>query len=392
MQPRLLTMTGRVDWEPHAETLAARVTDAVSRWRPLVASTPRHVFVPRWWRWLGPEGWTLREGTADGQRWMRAAYSDLTLVTQLGPRHADHAQPGDHPSGRPASSSTQPGLAVQMYRHASLTDGMDVLDVGTGSGYGCALLARRLTDQHVTSVDVDDYLVNAAAGRLASIGLHPDVRVCDATGPLPGSYDRIVSMTSVAPIPASWLAGLRPGGRLVTVLGGTGLIVTAGKTPDGGAAGRTEWDRAGFMAARSGPHYPPRLFEEFPALRDADGERVSTGRYPVVHMSSAWELYSMLGVTLPGVRDHYEESSDGQRTAWLLHPDGSWARATGTADDPPAVHQSGPRQLWDTVDAIRHTWLRDGNLPAYGASVTITPDGAIQLTRGQWHASIPAAG
>jgi SAM-dependent methyltransferase len=279
-----------------------------------------------------------------------------------------------------------------MYRHAYITDDTDILDVGTGSGYGCALLTRRLGDDHVTSVDVDDYLAKAAVERLASIGLHPRVTACDATGPLPGSYDRIVSMMSVAPIPASWLTALRPGGRLVTVLAGTGLLVTADKTPDGGAAGRTEWYRAGFMAARSGSDYPPTLLEQFPAARGAEGEYVSTGRYPVVSIGSAWELYSMLGVTVPGVQEHYEETGDGQRTAWLLHPDGSWARATGTADDPPVVHQSGPRRLWDIVDDIRHAWLRDGKLPAYGASVIITPDGSVQLKRGGWQAAIPAAG
>jgi protein-L-isoaspartate O-methyltransferase len=384
-------MTSHPGWERHAEQLAAEVTDPVSRWRPLVASTPRHIFVPHWWQRDDPGGWTVHDGHADEQQWIAAAYSDRSLVTRVGTAHADEAAPGDHPAGRPTSSSTQPGLVVQMYQHAAITGTEDILDVGTGSGYGCALLARRAGDQHVTSVDVDEYQVRAAVARLASAGLHPGVTVCDATGPLPGSYDRIVSMMSVAPVPASWLAALRPGGRLVTVLAGTGMIVTASKTPDGGAAGRTERDRAGFMASRSGPDYPPRLLDEHPGARDADGEQVSTGRYPVVDISRAWELWSMLGVTVPGIQDHYEESGDGQRTAWMLHPDGSWARATGTADDPPVVHQSGPRRLWDLLDDIRHAWLRDGNLPAYGATVTITPDGAIRLTRGRWQAAIGPA-
>jgi protein-L-isoaspartate O-methyltransferase len=116
-----------------------------------------------------------------------------------------------------------------------ITDGMDVLDVGTGSGYGCAVLAGRVGDQHVTSVDVDEYLTKAAAERLDSVGLHPDVVTCDATGPLPGSYDRIVSTVAVRPVPPSWLAALRPGGRLVTTITGTCLIVPADRTPDGGA-------------------------------------------------------------------------------------------------------------------------------------------------------------
>src|SRR5216683_3129727 len=235
-------------------------------------------------------------------------------------------------------------------------------------------------------------VTQVASERLDGIGLHPALMTCDATGPLPGTYDRIVATVAVRPIPASWLAALRPGGRLVTSITGTSLIVTAGKTPDGGAAGRTEWDRAGFMDTRSGPDYPPGLLEQFAAVRDAEGESVTTGRYPVVKVTEAWELYSTLGVTAPGIQHHYTESGDGQRTAWMLHPDGSWARAAGNGDDPPAVHQGGPRRLWDILDEIRRTWLRDGSLPAYGARVTITPDGTIQLKRGRWQASIPQPG
>ena len=108
-----------VDWEPEAARLAAEVTEPVSRWRGPVSATPRHLFVPRWWRYLDPDGWTLREGPADEPRWMRAAYSDRSLVTRVGARHADQASPGDHPAGRPTSSSTMPGLVVRMYQHAS---------------------------------------------------------------------------------------------------------------------------------------------------------------------------------------------------------------------------------------------------------------------------------
>lgn len=106
-----------VDWEPEAARLAAEVTAPVSRWRGPVSVTPRHLFVPRWWRHLDPDGWTLRDGPADEQRWMKAAYSDRSLVTRVGAVHADHAAPADHPAGRPTSSSTMPGLVVRMYQH-----------------------------------------------------------------------------------------------------------------------------------------------------------------------------------------------------------------------------------------------------------------------------------
>lgn len=373
-----------MDWRSHARRLADEVTDSVSRWHEPIATTPRHIFVPRWW-----QDRTLYDGPADESEWMRAAYSDRTLVTQLGPLHADHADHGDRPSGRPTSSSTLPGLVVRMYRHARLYPGADILDVGTGPGYGCALLANRFGDRHVTSIDVDPYLTKIAAERIDGIGLHPRVQTVDATGPLPGSYDRIVSMVAIRPIPASWLAALRPGGRLVTVLAGTTLIVTANKDADGWAAGRVEWDRAGFMTTRSGPDYPAGPDDLYASVRDLTGDHVTRGRYPVVQVEEAWELHSMLEVTAPGIVHYYEESDDGRRTAWMLHADGSWARASAHGIGTPVVHQAGPRRLWDIFDDVRDHWLQHGQFPLYGAQVFIPPDGnKIHLTRGDWQTTI----
>jgi hypothetical protein len=56
----------------------------------------------------------------------------------------------------------------------------------------------------------------------------------------------------------------------------------------------------------------------------------------------------------------------------------------------PPVHQSGPRSLWNALDGLRADWLRDGSLPAYGANVTISPDGSLHFQRGRWQARIPA--
>lgn len=383
-----------MNWKPHAGQLASKAAHPASRWHSVIASVPRHPFTPRWWTWTAPgpglwhDTWELRDGPSDPRAWLAAAYADRSLITQVGTYHADHASPGDTPTGQPTSSATLPGLLVQMYRHAMISDGTDVLDVGTGSGYGTALLATRLGNTHVTSIDVDEYLTEAAAERLSIAGLYPKVCACDATGELPGTYDRIISTVAVRPIPASWLAALRPGGRLVTTLAGTSLIITADKTPGGGATGRVEWDRAGFMNTRYGPSYPPVMLDMFTAIRDADGDQITEGDFPVVNVNEAWELYSTIGVTLPGVRHHYEQSLDGTRTAWMLHPDGSWARATAKGNALPAIHQAGPRRLWDVLDDTRQQWLSDGSLPVYGASVTITPDGNMKLSRGRWEAEI----
>lgn len=382
-------MTGREDWHPHARRLAEQAADCVSRWRRPVAAVPRHVFVPRWWDRGESGDWQVRDGPADPAAWMRAAYDDDTLITQIGPLHADRASLGDHPYGRPTSSATLPSLVVRMYKHARIRPGNDVLDVGTGSGYGCALLATLFGDEQVTSIDVDPYLTDAAVKRLASTGLHPRVVSCDATGPLPGEYDRIVSMVSMPTVPASWMTALRVGGRLVTVLAGTTVILTATKGEDGWAEGRIEWDRAGFMAARHGPDYPPDLDGLFDAVEHREGEQVTRGRYPVIAVNEAWELRSVLEVIAPGIEHYYQETQDGTRTAWMVHPDGSWARAEAQGTARPKVHQGGPRRLWEILDELRDYWLSHGYFQLYGAQVFIPPDsGKVHLARGDWEATI----
>lgn len=304
----------------------------------------------------------------------------------------------DHPVGRPTSSSTLPSLVVRMYRHARLYPGARILDVGTGSGYGCAVLAHRFGDDYVTSVDVDGYLTSIAAERLEAIGRHPRLKTLDATGPLPGQFDRIVSMVSVRPIPGSWLAALSLGGRLVTTIANTMAIVTAekvedavDKTIDGEpivAVGRVERDWAGFMVTRDGPDYPPGLDEMFKTVRDQEGEEVSVGRYPVIRVDGCGELDSVLEVMAPNIEHHYEAGGDGTHTAWMLHADGSWARAIAHRDEAPVVHQGGPRRLWDILDDIRHYWLTHGYLQLYGAEARITTSGAIHLERGDWQATV----
>ncbi|MEV4752861.1 methyltransferase domain-containing protein [Streptosporangium sp. NPDC049248] len=376
-----------MDWLLHARRLAGRVTHPGSRWRDAVASTPRHRFVPAWWTWSDGH-WELRHGPADEEAWLEAAYRDRTLVTRIGTFHADQAKAHDEPTGRPTSSSTLPGLVVQMYRHARIGDEDTVLDVGTGSGYGTALLCHRFGAGRVTSIDVDAYVTSAASERLTAIGHTPRVSPVDATGEIPGTFDRIVTMVSVRPIPISWLSALNPGGRLTTTIAGTSLIVSATKTDDGGAAGQVERDWAMFMKTRTGADYSPGLADLVETAHVADGEDVSTGRYPVIDIEeNAWELRSMLEIMAPGIEHDYRENGD-TRIALMMHEDGSWARAEQTGREPPTVHQGGPRRLWDVLDEARDHWLWEGSLPLYGAVVRISPDGTIHLRRGRWKATI----
>ncbi|MFD7552488.1 protein-L-isoaspartate O-methyltransferase [Streptomyces sp. NPDC059816] len=387
------------DWKHHAARMADATVRHESRWHRPLATTPRHLFVPRWWTWTRSErdgrwAYELHDGPSAPEAWMSSAYDKhSTLTTRVGPNHADHATVGAVlPEMRPTSSSTLPQLVVEMYRHAFVTDTSRIL-VTCGSGYGTALACQRLGADRVTSVDVDPYLVQVARERLDIIGHRPRLEVCDVEGELPGHFDRIVSTVAVEAIPASWLTALAPGGRLVTTLARTGLVITADKSADGGATGRVAPGAAGFMSTRHGNDYPPgpdntALWE---TAQKAAGDSVTTGRYPVMRVNSTWDVRSTFELSFPGVEHRMDESRDGARTAYMLHPDGSWARAEASGLwDLPTVHQSGPRRLWDLLEKIR-TWLVvDGDLPVAEAAVRIDPDGTCHLARAGWTATISA--
>lgn len=367
--------------------LAATVTHPGSRWRAAIAAVPRHLFIPNWWD-ATDTGWTAAHGPDDHERWMRTAYGDDSIVTEVAGHHADHAEPGDHAIGLPTSSSTLPSLVLRMYAHGQLYEGADILDVGTGSGYGAALLTHRFGPQHVTTVDVDPYLTKAAAERFATIDLHPRVETVDATSDLPGTYDRIVAMVSMRPVPASWLTALRPGGRLVMVISGTSLILTATKLPepDGPvvAEGHIEWDRAMFMTTRHHEgDYPPCTTH----ADGGEGEHVTTGRYPIVNVSESWDLRDMITLTNPGIT--IGSGTDGGRLVVTLTDDtGSWARAEAPPGEIPTVHQDGQQRLWDAVDDIRERWLTTGELPLRGSRAWITQTGTILIARGNWRTRV----
>ncbi|OEJ28785.1 hypothetical protein AR457_34585 [Streptomyces agglomeratus] len=131
----------------------------------------------------------------------------------------------------------------------------------------------------------------------------------------------------------------------MTTIAGTGLIVTADKTDDGGARGRVEWDRGSFMTPRAGNDYPPALNEVFAQAVDHKGEEVTRSPFPVLNVMQAWEVWSMLSLTVPGIEHRAGISDDGSRMAWMLHADGSWARAcTRPGEQTATVHQCGPRR------------------------------------------------
>ncbi len=95
-----------------------------------------------------------------------------------------------------------------------------ILEIGTGSGYLTALLAK--SGQHVVSVDLHDDLQHQAANNLKAHGIE-NVTLEQGDGlkgwPEQGPYDVIVLTGSVSELPEELKAQLNPGGRLFAVIG-----------------------------------------------------------------------------------------------------------------------------------------------------------------------------
>ncbi len=134
------------------------------------------------------------------------------------PRHREHAR---RDIGLPlpcGASMTAPSTVAVMLALLRLEAGQRVLEIGTGSGYVTALLAR-LGAGAVLSLERYATLAADAAARLAALS---EVHVVRADGLAPelpdGGFDRILVHGSVDAIPPHWRAALEPGGRLVTGL------------------------------------------------------------------------------------------------------------------------------------------------------------------------------
>ena len=169
-----------------------RATDALhdERVAAALSEVPRHEFLP---------------GIEPGR-----AYADDAVITKL---DAD---------GRPVSSSSQPAIMALMLEQLDVQPGHRVLEIGAGTGYNAALLARLAGGAgSVTTVDLDADIVAAAREHLAACGFG-QVNVVHADGgrgwPPGAPYDRIILTVGAWDITPAWSSQLSPGGRLVLPL------------------------------------------------------------------------------------------------------------------------------------------------------------------------------
>jgi protein-L-isoaspartate(D-aspartate) O-methyltransferase len=273
----------------------------------------------------------------------------------------------------PDSSSSMPSMVARFLRLLDVANANTVLEIGTGSGYNAALLCERLGAGGVTSIDVNDVLVEAARPALARLGYAPTLAVADGYNgySLGAPYDRIIATCSVPRIPSAWIDQLAPDGVLVAPLSNH-MLVGLRRRADGSLCGGA--NSCAFMRLRS----PALPVVQESNLADDQGDTKRLGKWFDWYLSNipasrtaVPNLYACLRT--PDLQ-FSGQAWDESRPALTGRDDGSWARLRRLDDGGYEVTQGGPRRLWDIYEAAldewmaleRPTWTRFGML--------ITPD------------------
>ena len=138
-----------------------------------------------------------------------------------------------------------PRVEARMLQDLQVAKHEKVLEIGTGSGFMAALLGHRA--QRVLSLEIDDELARTAHANLQRAGvLNVEVRTADGARTdlsAHGPFDVIVLSGSVGELPDALLALLKPGGRLMAIVGDEPVMrATLVQRTEAGLASSQPWD------------------------------------------------------------------------------------------------------------------------------------------------------
>jgi protein-L-isoaspartate(D-aspartate) O-methyltransferase len=148
--------------------------------------------------------------------WRNMAFADLTLPLAHG------------------EVMMKPVVEGRLLQELALGTEDDVLEIGTGSGFLTACMARLA--RHVTSIDLHADFIEAAQGRLAAASIdNVELAVAEAVnGYRPaGVFNAVVVTGAVWEIPAAFSRWLKPGGRLFAVCGESPAMQAVMRYDDG---------------------------------------------------------------------------------------------------------------------------------------------------------------
>jgi ribosomal protein L11 methylase PrmA len=141
--------------------------------------------------------WVPLRRADDPERWLRLCRADDPVVIQV--------DDGDN-DGKgifPTSSSTALWLMARMLDLLDVRQEMNVLEVGTGTGYNAALLAEKTQTGHVTTMELDPAIADHARTVLRKAGMPVTVVTGDGTlGHVQRApYDRVVATAAASTVP-----------------------------------------------------------------------------------------------------------------------------------------------------------------------------------------------
>jgi protein-L-isoaspartate(D-aspartate) O-methyltransferase len=144
---------------------------------------------------------------------------------------------------------SQPLVVARMCELLELRGDERVLDVGTGSGWHAAILARLAA--HVWTIEVHASLAELAADRIAACGIeNVEVLIGDGACGLreEAPFDAInVAAAAGGSLPQPLLEQLAPGGRLVAPVGGSDQRLVLAHRDAAGAVHVRELERVRFV-------------------------------------------------------------------------------------------------------------------------------------------------
>ncbi|MDC2961308.1 ATP-grasp peptide maturase system methyltransferase [Streptomyces gilvifuscus] len=342
-------------------------------WKDAAAAVPRHEFLRNGFfrpvPGTSPTAWTPVCQGEEG--WLEVCYADESLVTQI----AGTIKPTDirgEIMREPTSSSTLPSLVLRMLEDLQVQPGMKVLEIGTGTGYSTAVLCARLGDSNVTSIEYDEEVASQARQTLGRLGMYPTLLTGDGLhgAPQGGPYDRIIATCAVRTVPTAWLQQTRPGGQILTTIGGwlnASELVRLTVHEDGTASGPVLGGQVSFMLAR--PHQTPPL-GVLPDLGRGKQREAALG----ADILDDWATRFIAQFAVPTAQRLTVHNGQHNDDVLIDTTTGSFA-ALHQENDRWIVRQGGPDRLWDAVEDHLSRWHAAGTPTLKEATIRVTPAG-----------------
>jgi protein-L-isoaspartate(D-aspartate) O-methyltransferase len=182
--------------------------------RDALLSVRRHRFLDGWFRLdivdhMMDYHYVSFDRSAPSADKLSIIYSNQALITA-------------HDKFFPTSSTSQPALIARMLQLIDLSPGMQVLEIGTGTGYNAALLAELSGEpSHVFTIEYQQSVAEKAMQHLQDEG-YGAIHVTQGDGfkgvAEGAPFDRLVATVGCSDISPHWLKQLSPDGMMLIPL------------------------------------------------------------------------------------------------------------------------------------------------------------------------------